>query len=154
MKLKLKQTTKSTEAKSVVKESLFSSNSFSRLNLSAHLIDCLEKRFKLTTMTLIQEKTIPAVMAGKDCFVKSQTGSGKTLAYAIPIVQHLQSLQPKLKRTDGIQALVLVPTREVTKNHNERYINYTDYINDNSLTVMLYSSSPFKRAKCSNNCAM
>jgi ATP-dependent RNA helicase DDX31/DBP7 len=64
-------------------------------------------------MTLIQEKTIPAILSGRDCFVKSQTGSGKTLAYAIPIIQHLQSLQPKLKRTDGIKALVLVPTREL-----------------------------------------
>jgi ATP-dependent RNA helicase DDX31/DBP7 len=104
----------------VVKESVFSSSAISKLALSAHLIDCLEKRFKLTTLTLIQEKTIPHILAGKDCFVKSQTGSGKTLAYAIPIVQHLQSLQPKLKRTDGIQALVLVPTREVWGSKNDQ----------------------------------
>ena len=67
-------------------------------------------------MTLIQEKTIPAILEGKDCFVKSQTGSGKTLAYAIPIVQSLQSRQHRIKRTDGIRALVLVPTREVILN--------------------------------------
>lgn len=64
-------------------------------------------------MTQIQEKAIPAIIDGKDCFVKSQTGSGKTLAYAIPIVQKLQSYEPRLKRSDGIRALVLVPTREV-----------------------------------------
>lgn len=64
-------------------------------------------------MTRIQENTIPAILAGKDCFVKSQTGSGKTLAYAIPIIQKLASIKPNLKRTDGIKALILVPTREV-----------------------------------------
>jgi ATP-dependent RNA helicase DDX31/DBP7 len=96
-----------------VKETVFSSGLFSNSNLSPHLVDCLIKRFKLEKMTLIQEKTIPAILSGKDCFVKSQTGSGKTLAYAIPIIQHLQSLNPKLKRTDGIKALVLVPTREL-----------------------------------------
>ncbi len=101
------------DAKNEVKEGVFSANQFSELNLSAHLVDCLTKRFKLEKMTLIQEKTIPAILSGKDCFVKSQTGSGKTLAYAIPIIQKLQSQVPKLKRTDGIKALVLVPTREV-----------------------------------------
>ena len=74
-----------------MKEDLFTKNKFENLNLSAHLTDCLEKRFKLKKMTQIQEKTIPALMEGKDCFVKSQTGSGKTLAYAIPIVQQLQA---------------------------------------------------------------
>lgn len=96
-----------------VEEDLFTKNKFENLNLSAHLTDCLEKRFKLKKMTQIQEKTIPAMMEGKDCFVKSQTGSGKTLAYAIPIVQQLQAKMPRMKRTDGIKALVLVPTREL-----------------------------------------
>lgn len=104
---------KSVEVKEIHQESLFSSNQFSTLDLAPHLVDCLEKRFKLKTMTQIQEKSIPAIMNGRDCFVKSQTGSGKTLAYAIPIVQRLQSIQPRLKRSDGIRALVLVPTREV-----------------------------------------
>ena len=67
-------------------------------------------------MTQIQEKSIPAILNFKDCFLKSQTGSGKTLAYAIPIVERLQSYLPKLKRTDGIRALILVPTRELGNN--------------------------------------
>ena len=104
---------KSIEAKNSVKEGLFTKNQFDKLNLSPHLTDCLEKRFKLKKMTQIQEKTVPVIMEGKDCFVKSQTGSGKTLAYAIPIVQQLQARMPRMKRTDGIRALVLVPTREL-----------------------------------------
>lgn len=40
-------------------------------------------------------------------------GSGKTLSYALPIVEKLQKLQPRLTRSDGIHALVIVPTREL-----------------------------------------
>jgi ATP-dependent RNA helicase DDX31/DBP7 len=83
------------------------------MGLSPHVVDCLVKRFQLTHMTQIQEKSIPTILEGKDCFVKSQTGSGKTLAYAIPVVQKLQERMPRIKRSDGIFALVLVPTREL-----------------------------------------
>jgi superfamily II DNA/RNA helicase len=103
----------SAEDKKRDKEELFSKNAFATLNLSDHLKDCLEKRFNLAAMTSIQEKAIPAILDQKDCFVRSQTGSGKTLAYAIPIVQRLLSREPKLKRSDGIRAVVLVPTREL-----------------------------------------
>ena len=41
------------------------------------------------------------------------TGSGKTLAFAVPIVQTLQSIEPPITRSDGIHALVIVPTREL-----------------------------------------
>ena len=42
--------------------------------------------------------------------------AGKTMAYAIPIVEDLQSQQPKIQRHDGPVAMVIVPTREV-RNH-------------------------------------
>ena len=44
----------------------------------------------------IQESTIPVILNGSDCFVKSMTGSGKTLAYAIPIIQLLQKKEPQI----------------------------------------------------------
>lgn len=47
--------------------------------------------------------------------VRSQTGSGKTLSYAVPLVQSLQSVQPKVSRSDGPLALVIVPTRELAQ---------------------------------------
>eukprot|EP00064_Thunnus_orientalis_P023657 superscaffoldBa00009169_g23910 len=39
--------------------------------------------------------------------------AGKTLCYAVPLVQSLQSVQPKVKRSDGPLAVIIVPTREV-----------------------------------------
>lgn len=68
----------STNAKYSIKENLFSTNTFSSLNLHPHLIDCIQKRFNLSKMTQIQEKTIPIILKGVDCFVKSQTGKEDT----------------------------------------------------------------------------
>lgn len=39
--------------------------------------------------------------------------AGKTLSYGVPVVQSLQALQPKVSRSDGPLAVVIVPTREV-----------------------------------------
>jgi len=62
---------------------------------------------EITEPTPIQAEAIPALLAGKDLVGQSATGSGKTLAYGIPLVERLA----KDKRV--VQALVLVPTREL-----------------------------------------
>ncbi|KAL1131542.1 hypothetical protein AAG570_011159 [Ranatra chinensis] len=73
----------------------------------------LEQNFNVTQLTTVQKLSIPQLLAGKDALVRSQTGSGKTLAYAIPILQSLQGVRPKLTRDSGIRALVILPTREL-----------------------------------------
>ena len=73
----------------------------------------LEQNMQITKMTTVQQKAIPQILSGKDVLIRSQTGSGKTLAYALPIVESLQKVTPKLSRSSGIKALVIVPTREL-----------------------------------------
>ncbi|KAI4457465.1 rna helicase [Holotrichia oblita] len=53
--------------------------------------------------------------------IRSQTGSGKTLAYAVPILDALQSISPRIKRTDGVQALIVLPTRELALQTHELF---------------------------------
>jgi len=55
----------------------------------------------------VQAKAIPYMLAGRDIMVQSRTGSGKTGAYLLPIIQKIDS------RQNNVQALVLVPTREL-----------------------------------------
>lgn len=61
----------------------------------------------ITEPTPIQSEAIPALLAGHDLVGQSITGSGKTLAYGIPLVERVA------QRERTVQALVLVPTREL-----------------------------------------
>lgn len=61
----------------------------------------------ITAPTPIQEQTIPALLAGRDVVGQSRTGSGKTLAFGLPLLEGIEL------RTLALQALVLVPTREL-----------------------------------------
>jgi len=58
--------------------------------------------------TPIQERVIPLLMDGRDLVGQAQTGSGKTGAFGLPLVERLDP------QTRDLQALVLVPTRELS----------------------------------------
>ncbi len=67
------------------------------------------------TMTPIQAKAIPVVLAGRDVMGAAQTGTGKTAAFAIPLLQKMlahenASMSPA---RHPVRALVLAPTREL-----------------------------------------
>ncbi|XP_061672152.1 probable ATP-dependent RNA helicase DDX31 isoform X3 [Syngnathoides biaculeatus] len=96
-------------------EKIFTSQSFSDLNLHPHLVATLNKVLHVSTLTSVQKASIPPLLSGRDAVVRSQTGSGKTLSFAVPVVQSLQALQTKVQRSDGPLALVIVPTRELAQ---------------------------------------
>src|SRR5919107_1444813 len=54
----------------------------------------------------IQQEAIPLLLKGIDVIGQAHTGTGKTAAFALPILT-------KIKRIGPIQALILVPTREL-----------------------------------------
>ncbi|QDK45020.1 ATP-dependent RNA helicase DbpA [Bdellovibrio sp. ZAP7] len=81
-------------------------NSFSALNLKPELLTVVEE-LGFSSMTPIQEKSIPVLLAGKDVIGQSKTGSGKTAAFLLPILQQLEINQKTL------QALIICPTREL-----------------------------------------
>ncbi|NXK10357.1 DDX31 helicase, partial [Herpetotheres cachinnans] len=108
-----------------VQENVFTTDSFSQLDLHPHLVITVCSNLRILSyvafvfpnlfclLRSVQKQTIPVLLQGKDALVRSQTGSGKTLAYGIPLVQSLQGMESKIKRSDGPYALILVPTREV-----------------------------------------
>ena len=59
------------------------------------------------TPTPIQALALPELLEGEDVVGLAQTGSGKTAAFAIPLIEGLD------RKAQGVQALVLVPTREL-----------------------------------------
>jgi len=56
----------------------------------------------------IQEQTIPLALTGQDIIGQAKTGTGKTLGFGLPLLQRLGP-DPE----PGVQALVVVPTREL-----------------------------------------
>lgn len=85
--------------------------------------------------TLVQEKTIPLVLAKKDVIVSAQTGSGKTAAFALPIIQLLLGKQNAEKREKKIRALIISPTRELALQIDENFKSYSKFTNLRSTVV-------------------
>src|SRR6266851_3718321 len=79
---------------------------FAELKIKPGLVQALSAR-AIVTPTPIQADVIPLLLEGRDVMGQARTGSGKTLAFALPILERCDPTR------QGIQALVLVPTREL-----------------------------------------
>jgi ATP-dependent RNA helicase DeaD len=80
--------------------------SFAQFGLHRRAISVLLAQ-GITAPTPIQAHAIPALLAGRDVVGQSRTGSGKTLAFGLPLLERVDP------RVLALQALVLVPTREL-----------------------------------------
>lgn len=67
---------------------------FSELKLSDKTMQAINE-MGFDTMTEIQQRGIPPLLAGKDVLGAAKTGSGKTLAFLIPAVEMLSALRFK-----------------------------------------------------------
>lgn len=79
---------------------------FSSFGLLASSLRALAQ-MGIHTPTPVQSATIPLLLEGKDVIAQACTGSGKTLAFGLPLVEYVD---PAIS---AVQALVLVPTREL-----------------------------------------
>src|SRR3989339_2276566 len=92
---------------------------FKDLEISDALIIELNKH-GIIKPTIVQEKTIPFILDGKDVLVQSETGSGKTLAFALPTIKFI-------KDTNKVQVMVITPTRELAKQVAEEYEKFAKH---------------------------
>jgi ATP-dependent RNA helicase RhlE len=88
---------------------------FSELPLSAALQQKLAAA-QFVTPTPVQAQALPPALEGKDVLATAQTGTGKTLAFLIPIIEMLMR-----EPTRQVNALVLLPTRELAMQVHEQY---------------------------------
>ncbi|MCL9780696.1 ATP-dependent RNA helicase DbpA [Vibrio sp. S4M6] len=79
---------------------------FSTLNLKKELLATLDS-LGYSTMTAIQQHSLPLILEGKDVIGQGKTGSGKTAAFSLGVLSNLN-----VKRF-RVQSLVLCPTREL-----------------------------------------
>ena len=94
---------------------------FSTLDLSPQTTDAI-KRMGFETMTEVQARTIPPLLAGKDVLGAARTGSGKTMSFLVPSVEMLSTLRFKpvngeftahARLTIGTGVIIISPTREL-----------------------------------------
>ena len=70
----------------------------------------------------VQAKSYETIHEQKDCLIQARTGTGKTLAFSLPLVELLQSDESvELVAGRAPRVLVVVPTREVTKQISEDF---------------------------------
>lgn len=65
----------------------------------------------------VQEEVMPSLIDRKDVIVKSKTGSGKTASFGIPLCENIAV------ENTNVQALVIVPTRELALQVKEEISN-------------------------------
>ncbi|MEJ6490053.1 DEAD/DEAH box helicase [Leucobacter sp. USCH14] len=80
---------------------------FLELGVDQDMVDSLKDRGIVDAFP-IQEQTIPLALSGQDIIGQAKTGTGKTFGFGLPLLQRVGA-QP----VDGVQALVVVPTREL-----------------------------------------
>jgi ATP-dependent RNA helicase DDX18/HAS1 len=83
---------------------------FEELGLSEKTMQAI-KEMNFETMTEIQQRGIPPLLAGRDVLGAAKTGSGKTLAFLIPAIEMLSAL--RFKPRNGTGVIVVSPTREL-----------------------------------------
>lgn len=108
-------------------------NGFGDLGLSWPVLRAV-REMGYTEPTPIQAAVIPLMREGHDVVGQAQTGTGKTAAFGIPIAE---SLEPAVR---AVQALVLVPTRELclqVRGELERLTRYSGLE-----TVAIYGGAP------------
>ncbi|ESO11450.1 hypothetical protein HELRODRAFT_104628 [Helobdella robusta] len=71
----------------------------------------------------IQEASIPIALAGRDILARAKNGTGKTGAYTIPI---LERIDPE---KNALQALIIVPTRELALQTSQICIELGKHLN-------------------------
>jgi len=93
---------------------------FKDLNLSDEVQKAIAE-MGFEEATPIQSQSIPYIFKGIDVIGQAQTGTGKTCAFGIPAIEMIDS------QNEGVQVLVLCPTRELAIQTSEELKNVSKY---------------------------
>lgn len=108
---------------------------FTNLGIDKSIAQVLSEN-GITQPTEIQKKAIPILLKGKNDFIGlAQTGTGKTAAFGLPLLQHINTKQ------QGIQALVLSPTRELGQQISNQFALFSKHL-PHITTRALYGGVP------------
>lgn len=92
---------------------------FKKLGLCEEILKAIEE-LGFDEPSEIQEKAVPLAVKGDDVIGMASTGSGKTLAFAAAIIHNT-------KQGNGIQSLVLTPTRELAEQVKDAIVMFSKF---------------------------
>ena len=102
---------------------------FSDLGISTPILKALSD-LKIVVPTEIQQKTIPLLLSNTtDLVGLAKTGTGKTAAFGLPILQLIDTNSPI------IQAVILVPTRELGQQIFKNLESFASYLPEVSIAA-------------------
>ena len=84
----------------------------------------------------IQQQAIPLVLEGRDVVGQAHTGTGKTAAFGLPTLN-------KLSLDRGVEALIIVPTRELANQVSDELFKYGKKLGVHTVTI--YGGSSYNR---------
>ena len=103
------------------------SKKFSKLGVNAPLQKSLAE-LEITTPTEIQIKSIPVLLeSNKDFVGLAKTGTGKTAAFGLPLIQLIDT------ENNNIQAVIVVPTRELGQQIYSNLVAFGKYVPEVSI---------------------
>ncbi|MCH9815367.1 MAG: DEAD/DEAH box helicase [Actinomycetia bacterium] len=106
---------------------------FASLGLAPGLTDCLAE-LGYEAPTPIQQRAIPAMIAGGDLLCQAATGTGKTASFALPVINR-RAAGAEPRKGALPTALVLTPTRELCMQVAEAIHRYGRPYNVRTLPV-------------------
>jgi ATP-dependent RNA helicase DeaD len=103
-------------------------NNFENMGLSPEILDALDD-LGFQRPYPIQEQVIPLLWSGSDIIGQAHTGTGKTAAFGLPILEIVNENNP------NVQALIIVPTRELAVQVAEDINSYGKKTNKHALAL-------------------
>lgn len=108
-------------------------NDFKELPISGEINRSLDE-LGFHEMFPIQAAAIGPLLEGRDVIGQAKTGTGKTAAFGVPLIQRID------RANDAIQALIIVPTRELAVQVASDLNRYGKYLSVRTLSV--YGGQP------------
>ena len=102
-------------------------SSFKELGVSTPIVKALNE-YGYKNPFPIQQESIPIFLKGLDMIGQAHTGTGKTAAYALPILTKIHTRVP-------IQALILVPTRELALQITNEINKFSRYVGIRTISI-------------------
>jgi superfamily II DNA/RNA helicase len=104
------------------KKSTFYCNNFDEMGVSDLILRGIYS-YGFEIPSRVQSRAIKALITKKDCIVQAQSGTGKTATFVIGTLNNIDFT------VEGVQAIVLAPTRELADQIYKVFTNISQYCN-------------------------